>query len=76
MSNEISAFARQPKRPVSIRRDNGDFVVAVQPENVIVFWNQDAHALRKACAFLRWQIVSDASLFTDDPPAVESGDNS
>ena len=76
MSNEISAPSLKPKRLVAIRRDNGDFVVAIQPENIIILRNQDVNALRKACAFLRWQIVSDTSLTVDDLPAVDSGDKS
>jgi hypothetical protein len=34
-------------RTVSIRRDRDDFVVAYQPEDVIVFRNGDPRALRK-----------------------------
>jgi hypothetical protein len=56
----------KPGRLVSLRRDNEDFVVAFQPEDVVVFRNPDASALRKVCGFLRWNIISDTSLSVDD----------
>ena len=46
-------------RAVSLRRDNDDFVVVFQPEEIVAFRNRDAAALRKVCRFLRWNIVSD-----------------
>lgn len=54
------------RRQVAVRRDGNDFVVAVQPEDVIVFRTRDARALRKVCRSLRWEIVSDTTLSTDD----------
>jgi hypothetical protein len=48
-----------PRKRVSIRRDNKDFVVAFQPADLIVFRNENAGALRRACDFLRWEVVSD-----------------
>ena len=57
---------RKPKRLVSLRRDDADFVVAFQPEDVIVFRNPDAGALRKICGQLRWKIVSDTAYTLDD----------
>jgi hypothetical protein len=54
------------RRAVSLRRDNEDFVVVFQPEEIVVFRNRDAAALRKACGYLRWDIVSDTSLSVDD----------
>lgn len=57
---------RKPKRLVSLRRDDADFVVAFQPEDVIVFRNPDAGALRKICGRLRWKIVSDTAHAVDD----------
>jgi hypothetical protein len=56
---------RHPRRRVAIRRDDNDFVIVFQPENLVVFRNTDASALRKACQFLRWEIVSDT------PPEVQ-----
>jgi hypothetical protein len=46
---------------VSIRRDEEDFVIVLQPEDLVVFRNANASALRKACHFLRWQVVNDAA---------------
>jgi YbbR domain-containing protein len=48
-----------PRRRVSIRRDDNDFIVAIQPENLTVFRNGDASALRRVCRQLRWEIVAD-----------------
>lgn len=56
----------KPKRLVALRRDEIDFVVVFQPENVIVFRNPDANALRKICRQLRWKIVSDTAYTVDD----------
>jgi hypothetical protein len=50
----------QPRRQVSIRCDDNDFVVVFEPEDLIVFRNSSADALRKACYFLRWEVVSEA----------------
>jgi hypothetical protein len=49
-----------------MRRDGDDFVIALQPDDVIVFRNGDAGALRKVCRSLRWEIVSDATVRPDD----------
>jgi hypothetical protein len=57
---------RKPKRLVSLRRDDADFVVAFQPEDVIVFRNPDAAALRKICGQLHWKIISDTAHTLDD----------
>jgi hypothetical protein len=51
-----------PRRRVSIRRDDRDFIVVFQPENLTVFRNEDASALRKVCRQLRWEIVVDEHL--------------
>jgi hypothetical protein len=59
---------RQPRRRVVIRRDDTDFVVVFQPENLVAFRNVDASALRKACQFLRWEVVSET------PPEVQNVD--
>jgi hypothetical protein len=50
------------KRRVSIGRDGNEFVVTLQPEDLVVFRNASAVALRKVCRHLRWEIVSDSSL--------------
>ena len=54
------------RRQVSISRDGADFVVAFQPDNVVVFRHNVANELRKVCRSLRWEIVSDT--------VAESGD--
>jgi hypothetical protein len=54
-------------RKVSIRRDREDFVVAYQPEDVVVFRNGDPRALRKVCTQLQWDIVSDVTPEPNDP---------
>jgi hypothetical protein len=57
----------QPRRKVTIRRDENDFVIVLQPEDFVVFRNADASALRKACRFLRWEVASDTAPEADDP---------
>jgi hypothetical protein len=47
------------RRQVSISRDDGDFVVRFQPENIVVFRHDKAIELRRICLKLRWEIVSD-----------------
>jgi hypothetical protein len=51
-----------PKRRVSIRRDGEDFVIVSLAEDLVVFRNNDAGALRKICHSLRWEIAIDSSL--------------
>jgi hypothetical protein len=48
-------------RRVSIRRDDDDFVVAFQPEDFVIFRNQDANTLRRVCRFLQWDVVADTA---------------
>jgi tRNA threonylcarbamoyladenosine modification (KEOPS) complex Pcc1 subunit len=70
MSEESDVIARSlqpPRRQVAIRRDGEDFVIAFQPEDFIVFRNASASALRRACSFLRWEVVSDTVLEANDP---------
>jgi hypothetical protein len=57
----------QPRRQVSIRRDENDFVVVFQPEDLVVFRHADASALRRACHFLRWEVVNAKAPRLDDP---------
>jgi hypothetical protein len=52
---------------VSIRRDENDFVVVFQPEDLVVFRHADASALRRACHFLRWEVVNAKAPRLDDP---------
>jgi hypothetical protein len=56
--------ADKPRRLVSLRPDKEDLVVVV--EEVVMFRNGDASALRKVCDFLRWKIISDTSLSIED----------
>ena len=42
--------SEKPRRCVALRRDGDDFVVVFVPEDVVVFRNRDADALRRACA--------------------------
>ncbi len=48
-------------RRVSIKRDEEDFVIAFQPEDYVIFRNQDANVLRRVCRFLQWEIVTDTA---------------
>ncbi len=60
MSNVADSSGRNGAgRRVSIRRDDDDFVVAFQPEDFVIFRNQDANTLRRVCKLLRWEIVAD-----------------
>jgi hypothetical protein len=48
-------------------RDGENFVIAFQPEDMIVFRHSEARALRKACVVLRWEVVSDTVAEANDP---------
>jgi hypothetical protein len=66
----VESFRRNAlpfRRQVSISRDDEDFVVAFQPDNIIALRNSEANALRKMCHTLRWEIVSDTTPEPDDP---------
>jgi hypothetical protein len=52
---EDSLLGKASGRPVSLRRDDEDFVVVFQSKEIAVFRHQDAAALRKACRFIRWK---------------------
>ena len=54
-------FQRQ-KRAVAIRRDGDDFVVSLMPNDLVIFRNESADALRKVCKGLRWAVVSDTAI--------------
>jgi hypothetical protein len=55
-------FFQRPKRAVAIRRDGDDFVVSLMPNDVVIFRNESADALRKLCKGLRWAVVSDTAI--------------
>ena len=61
------SFIKEPKRRVSLRRDGADFIVALQPDNLVVFRHHELHALRKLCKRLRWEIVADVEPDPRDP---------
>jgi hypothetical protein len=67
VTNVIDFPLQQPRPKVAIRRDGEDFVVALQPEDLIVFRNESPRALRSACSFLRWEVVSDTVAEPNDP---------
>jgi hypothetical protein len=50
-----------PKRLVTLQRDGAEFVVCFYPEDIVAFRHTEPNALRKACTFLRWQIIADNS---------------
>jgi hypothetical protein len=54
------------RRQVAMRRDGDDFVVALKPDDVIVFRSRNADALRKVCRSLRWEVVSETTVSADD----------
>ena len=54
------------RRQVAMRRDGDDFVVALKPDDVIVFRSRNVDALRKVCHSLRWEIVSDTTVSAND----------
>lgn len=55
----------QPKRLVTLRPDGNDFVVALYPEDVVVFRHAEPFALRKVCSGLQWKIISDSTNASD-----------
>lgn len=59
LSKSSFPAALSPRRRVSIRRDEADFVVAFEPDDIVVFRHNEANALRKVCNSLRWEIVRD-----------------
>jgi hypothetical protein len=60
------------RRQVAMRRDGDDFVIAFQPDDIVVFRNKDADALRKVCRSIRWQIVSDKTGEADEPESTRN----
>jgi hypothetical protein len=65
--SDQECYVLKPRRQIAIRRDGDDFVIALQPEGLIVFRNENAGALRKACSFLRWEVVADTVMEPNDP---------
>jgi len=65
--NAFGKISRTPRRRVSIRRDDADFIVAFQPDDVVIFRHNKASALRKLCCSLRWEIDSDTIADPSDP---------
>ena len=66
--DEVASRPRQRfRRKVVIRRDDKDFVIALHPDNIVIYRSAEARALRKACSFLRWEVVSDVALEPNDP---------
>ena len=51
----------RPKRLVTLRRDDVDFVISLYPEDTVVFRHVEPISLRNVCAKLRWKIISDSS---------------
>jgi hypothetical protein len=49
------------KRLVTLQRDGTEFVISFYPEDIVVFRHKEPEPLRKTCAFLRWQIISDTA---------------
>jgi len=64
------------RRQVAMRCDGEDFVIALQPEDEVVFRTKDARALRNLCRRLLQSIPIDTTLSTDDwtwPPEGGGG---
>ena len=61
LAANANSYVQRPKRAVAIYRDGGDFVVSLMPNDVIMFRDQSADALRKLCKGLRWAVVSDTA---------------
>ena len=62
---------RPLRRKVAIRRDGEDFVIAFQPEDMVVFRHSEASALRRARVVLRWEVVSDTVAVASNPASCE-----
>ena len=48
-----------PRRKVSIKRDGQDFLIVLEPEKIVAFRNEGLQELRKACHWLRYEIIND-----------------
>jgi hypothetical protein len=61
----MASGIEQPKRLVTLRRDDMDFVVSFYPEDTVVFRHGEPLSLRNVCHLLRWKIISDSSNASD-----------
>ncbi len=57
----IGRSLQPPRQRFVIRRDDKDFNIACQPDDLVIFRNADSDALRRACFSLRWEVVSEAT---------------
>jgi hypothetical protein len=66
----VSSSVDRPKRLVTLRRDDADFVISFYPEGTVVFRHIEPLSLRKVCDGLRWKIISDSSNASDTTVAI------
>ena len=66
----MSSSVDRPKRLVTLRRDDADFVISFYPEDTVVFRHIEPLSLRKVCDGLRWKIISDSSNASDTAVAI------
>jgi hypothetical protein len=66
----VSSSVDRPKRLVTLRRDDADFVISFYPEDTVVFRHIEPLSLRKVCDGLRWKIISDSSNASDTTVAI------
>jgi hypothetical protein len=66
----VSSSVDRPKRLVTLRRDDADFVISFYPEDTVVFRHVEPFSLRKVCDGLRWKIISDSSNASDTTVAA------
>ena len=66
----MSSSVDRPKRLVTLRRDDADFVISFYPEDTVVFRHIEPLSLRKVCDGLRWKIISDSSNASDTTVAI------
>ena len=61
----LTSGYERPKRLVTLRREDNDFVVSFYPEDVVAFRHVEPISLRKVCTGLRWKIISDGASAND-----------
>jgi hypothetical protein len=66
----VSSSVDRPKRLVTLRRDDADFVISFYPDDTVVFRHIEPFSLRKVCDGLRWKIISDSSNASDTTVAI------
>jgi hypothetical protein len=54
--------SQRQRRTAAIYYDGDDFVVSLMPNDLVIFRNESADALRKLCNGLGWAIVSDTAI--------------